>query len=160
MLNNTYQADQLQMMQAQDDQRFSSREAHPVVVIVDNDLAVLELMGEALHGEGYTIHSFVGYDLQDAAIQQFCPDLVIIDADPHYANAPVAMVRQLRRTAGLRTTPIVVNSTDRRLLESIMASLDTMACYTFEKPFDIDCFLGLVESIIGSTAHSYELGIN
>jgi DNA-binding response OmpR family regulator len=149
MLNTIYQSDQQRTVLEQQKSRCDRRTKHPVVVIVEHDPAVLELMKEVLQAEGYTIHGFIDHYGQAAVIQQICPDLVILEAHPRFTNTPVAMIRQLRGNERLRATPIIIDSTDRRLLESIMMSLDNQRCYTFEKPFDSDCFLQCVQSVIG-----------
>lgn len=145
MLNTVHQADSQQRRQVQDAQRQSSDAAHPTVVIVDTDQAVLQLMEDLLHTEGYTTHSFENYDDYTTASQQLSPDLVILDGHPCRATTLIAMVQQLRRTPGLRTTPIIIDSTDKRLLATVAESSETTGCYTFEKPFDIDVFLQFVE---------------
>ncbi len=148
MLTTMCQAEYWHGVQQQDEQNPANQTAHPVVVIVDTDQTVLQLMEDLLDTEGYTTHSFDGYIDHDAAIQQLSPDLVILDAHPRCAGALIAMVHHLRRTPSLHATPIIIDSTDKRLLESVSESLDHAGCYTFEKPFDIDIFLQFIEEVL------------
>ena len=152
MLNTMHQTERRPDMQEQGEQNLADHAAHPTVVIVDTDQAVLQLMEDLLHTEGYTTHSFAGYNAHDTAIQQLSPDLVILDAHPRHAHALIAMVHQLRRTPTLCTTPIIIDSTDKRLLQSVSESLNNVGCYTFEKPFDINVFLQLIELALDTTS--------
>lgn len=150
MLNMMYQSDCQRTASEQQKARRDRRTNQPVVVIVDHDQTVLELMKELLQAEGYTIHGFMDHDVRNATIQQICPDLVILEAHPRNAHTPAEMIHELRHITGLCATPIMINSTDKRLLESVATPLNNHCCYTFEKPFDIDYFLQFVQSIIES----------
>lgn len=151
MLNTMHQTERWHGVRKQGEQSPTDHAAHPTVVVVDTDQAVLQLMEDLLHTEGYTTHSFAGYKDHDLAIQQLSPDLVILDAHPRHARALIAMVHQLRRTPHLRTTPIIIDSTDKRMLETVSTSLENIGCYTFEKPFDITVFLEFIEAVLGTT---------
>jgi DNA-binding response OmpR family regulator len=109
----------------------------PLILIVDHDQPTREMLSFVLAEDAYGVLEFDGR-ITVRQIQEASPALIILELQPGVPDCALDLIRQLRRQAATRTTPIIVTSTDPRLLADVGRSLAGQRCLTLEKPFDLD----------------------
>jgi DNA-binding response OmpR family regulator len=119
------------------------------IVVANDDPAYLSMIKDVLIEEGYpNVHCIAG-SLSFDFIQQEQPDLVLLDiniTNPAQGWKTLDFLRLHRATTKI---PVIVCSTDGRVLREKADMLYAMRCETLEKPFDIDVLLEKVQAIIG-----------
>ena len=119
------------------------------IVAIDCDRATLSFIADLLNDEGYEVYCFLGHQINAGEIQAIQPDLVLLEFDHQNSDATFMLLNQLRTFPATRTTPIMVSSTDSRLLEVFAALLRPLGCTTVVKPFDLDQLLiGIAQAIL------------
>jgi CheY-like chemotaxis protein len=120
------------------------------IFVVNGSADFLDLVRELLQEENYnvTTTNFVPKTFDQIAALN--PSLLVIDLAVG-VRAGWDLLARLGTEASTRGTPIIVVSTDRRMLQAAEASLEGDGPKRYiEKPLDIDDLLGLVEDLIGS----------
>lgn len=124
----------------------------PVIAVVNDDPAFLELMQELLTDESYTtelLHEGNGaYD----AIRQRKPDLVILDLRLEHPEAGWKTLELLRLDPETTNIPVIICSADTRALREKEDWLRERDVKILEKPFNLDDLLTMVKDVIGSPA--------
>jgi DNA-binding NtrC family response regulator len=128
--------------------RCARSDAMTRVVAVDGDDAVLELFGLLLSGEGYEAvlcrRSAEAYQ----CVRDASADVVILDLDLDWKHSGLAILAALKADAALRTTPVIVCSTDAQTLRRHADFLQRHGCAVLLKPFAIDDVLVLIQQAI------------
>lgn len=109
----------------------------------------LSLLRDVLQDEHYhvTTSNFVPNSCDQIAALQ--PDLIIVDLAVT-TEADWDLLERLQQDAATNAIPVLVMSTDQRLLDRAAAQQHRYGAERFVgKPFDIDDLLSMVESIIG-----------
>jgi len=114
------------------------------VIVVDHDHATSELIAELLRSEGLAPLCYPTWLLSVMCIEQAQADLLILDLGMGDPSLILELLGDLRRNALTRVLPVIVNSTDNRLLERIAEPLRDLGCITLAKPFDLDEFSALI----------------
>jgi DNA-binding NtrC family response regulator len=115
-----------------------------LVIAIDNYSAILDLMEEVLSTEGYTMRRGCMSHLNVHDIQCDHPDFVILEIDPFAPNNTIEFLGKLRACVATAPIPVIVESTDGRLLETLAEPLHQLGCITLEKPFDLNQFLAAI----------------
>jgi len=114
------------------------------VIVVDNDTETSKLMAELLRSEGYAPLCYPSWLLSVASIEHAQANLLILElglGDPHGA---LDLLGELRRNCRTRALPVIVDSTDNRLLERLAEPLSALGCLRLAKPFELDDFFASV----------------
>jgi DNA-binding response OmpR family regulator len=114
------------------------------VIEVDHDHATSELIAELLKSEGFVPLCYPAWILSVACIEQAQASLLILGLGPGDPSAALDLISELRRNAHTCVLPVIVNSTDDRLLERQAESLRDLGCIMLAKPFDLDEFSALI----------------
>ncbi len=124
--------------------------ARPVVMIVDDDEAILLLMEEILAGEGY--QSLLIRRAEDAlaTAARARPSLVILDIRIEGREAGLQILNTLRSTAETARIPVIVFTADRQFIQIQGDDLRARGYPIVEKPFDIDDLLATIKQSIGA----------
>lgn len=114
------------------------------VVVVDQDQATAELIAEFLKSEGFAPLGYPEWPASLASIDDAQADLLILELGPGDPNSTLHLLGALRRRPGTQALPVIVNSTDDRLLEDLAGELHDLGCAALAKPFDLNQFLALI----------------
>jgi two-component system, sensor histidine kinase ChiS len=122
------------------------------IVVANDDPVYLDLIKELLIEEGYSdVICFAGPGAFDV-IRQELPALVLLDINITNPGVGWRTLDMLRLHRATRNIPVIVCSTDGRMLQEKAEWLVGLRCDTLEKPFDLDALLGKVVSILGSSS--------
>ena len=124
--------------------------ASPVIAVVDDDEAYLNLMDDLLTGEGYQTVLLTEGDRAYHAIRKEMPHLVIMDIRLEHPEAGWAVLESLRLDPGIRDTPVIICSADAQFLQAKAHLLRETGCDILEKPFNLEDLLARVQAAIGS----------
>jgi DNA-binding response OmpR family regulator len=119
------------------------------VIVIDYDAATTELIAELLESEGHRPICYPALPISAACIEQTQARLLILELGLGDPGAALALLGALRRNAGTRALPVIVNSTDDRLLERLAAPLRDLDCAILAKPFELDDFFSLISVCLG-----------
>ena len=121
----------------------------PLVAVVNDDTAFLELMQELLSSEGYrtVIHreSDTAYD----ALRNAMPALVILDIRMEHPEGGWTVLELLRLDPTTTGIPVIVCSADSVQLKAKREQLHRHRALALEKPFDLDELLQMVSTLVG-----------
>jgi two-component system phosphate regulon response regulator PhoB len=120
----------------------------PLILIVDHDQPTREMISFVLAECAYVVQDCDSHTTL-RQIQEARPALIILELWPFAPDQTLKLVRQLRRRAATQTTPIIVTSTDPRLLADAARSLTLHGCLLLEKPFDLDDLFARVDQALG-----------
>jgi CheY-like chemotaxis protein len=129
------------------------------VMVTDSYPPIRALMTDVLIGEGYRARC-CPEDRVTRAIQREQPDLIILElrrADP---NTTLLLLDQIRRHNTTRATPVLVSSTDARLLADLAEPLHQLNCRTLVKPFNIQQLLTQVIEALDSPEEAGDIALN
>jgi DNA-binding response OmpR family regulator len=126
------------------------------VIIVDHYDATAELLVEIFKTEGYTpiCCSHECLDVADIAGAQ--ADLLMLELGPGNPSNMLELLRELRQHPSTAALPVIVNSTDDRLLARFTAELRELGCVAVAKPFDVDELLTLVGMRLAIECERYQ----
>ena len=114
------------------------------VLVVDHDEATTELIAELLKSEGIAPLCCSAWILSVPFIEQMQANLIILDLGLGDQSTALDLIDELRRNPPTRTLPVIVNSTNNRLLEQLAAPLHDLGCLVLAKPFDLDDFFASI----------------
>lgn len=114
------------------------------IVVVDYDRATLELLGLLLESEGYTTICYPGWVASASIIGQSQPALVLLELAPPDPSEMLMVLEQLRSDPATMNTPLIVTSTQPRMLERFSGPLARLGCIPLVKPFDMNDFFAIV----------------
>jgi CheY-like chemotaxis protein len=80
-----------------------------------------------------------------ACIEQMQANLIILDLSLGEPSATLDLIGELRRNPLTRTLPVIVNSTNDRLLEQLAEPLRDLGCIALPKPFELDDFFSAIQ---------------
>jgi DNA-binding response OmpR family regulator len=117
------------------------------VLVLDDDRAILELLGEALRDEGFEVDlaSSVGEARRLSAAHP--PRVVLLDL--RLANTPQELFLETYRVLDATGARMVVLSAAPRAVEQ---AAELGADAVLGKPFDLDQLVGLVRKLLGSAS--------
>jgi|SRR6266540_3842345 DNA-binding NtrC family response regulator len=125
-----------------------------LVIAIDNDSAILDLIEDVLSTEGYSLRRGSLQQLNVHDIQRDHPEFVILEMPPFASDDTIAFLGQLRACLATKPIPVIVESTDVRLLEALAEPLHQLGCITLEKPFDLDQLLAIISQ--ANRPHGFE----
>lgn len=120
-----------------------------VVVVVDDDEAVMTFMRSLLDEEGYRTVSWSRGEGAYQFIREQRPHLVVLDVWMERRDTGWLLLDRLRAHPDTRDLPVLVCSADSAGLRERAASLADARAAVMEKPFDIPEFLGAVRRLTG-----------
>lgn len=120
----------------------------PLIAVVNDDRAFLELLWEVLTGEGYRAVLYREGARAAAAIRRAPPALVILDLRLGTPGAGWRVLEELRRERATGAIPVIVCSADHRALREQAARLARLGCAVVEKPFDLDDLLATIAAAL------------
>jgi len=115
------------------------------VMVVDHDESTTELIADLLKSEGLAPLCCSASLLSVACIEQMQANLIILDLSLGEPSAALDLIGELRRNPPTRALPVIVNSTNDRLLEQLAEPLRDLGCIALPKPFELDDFFSAIQ---------------
>ena len=122
-------------------------------IVVDHDAATTDLIAELLTSEGYAPVCCAVWPINLAFIEQAQAQLLVLEFGLGDPSAALDLLSELRQNPHTCALPVIVNSTDDRLLERLAEPLRALDCVVLAKPFDLDDFYSLI-SLCLEAGHS------
>jgi DNA-binding response OmpR family regulator len=119
------------------------------IFVTDDDQTLVELITELLTDAGY---AHVAWHVGNNAfhrIRDEQPDLVLLDINLLNPGRGWSTLDAMRLHPKTRNIPVILCSTEMRLLEEKAQLLRELHCQTLEKPFDFETLLDRVAAAIG-----------
>ena len=115
------------------------------ILIVDDDVAIVEFMTEALTDEGYSVRSAHDGEGALAEIATSPPALVLLDL--HLQGMPGAELLERLHSKGCSTLPVVLMTADLTAAQELTAQGKANLVF-LPKPFDLDDLFNLVAQYV------------
>ena len=126
-----------------------SREQRKHVFAIDGSPDFLNLIRDLFQGEGYNVTTTNYVPTSFEQIETAHPDALIIDVVIGQ-EAGWALLEQLQGDADTAGIPVLVVSTDPRLLKRAQEQAALYGTHRYlEKPFDVDALLTTIKEMIG-----------
>lgn len=120
----------------------------PVIAVVDDDPAMLSMVGDVLTDEGYQVllwsEGKEAYDL----VGQHHPDLLILDLRMEHPQAGWIIIHMLRLDPRTAKLPILVCTGDVDYVRTHKQTLIENNCSVLLKPFSADELLVIVSQLL------------
>lgn len=125
--------------------------ARPLILVIDDDAAILSLLEEILTEEGF--HTMLLWEGRSAydQVREVNPALIILDLKLETSDAGEQILSQLSADPRLCQTPVIICSADRRLLEDGVPFVHPCVAL-LRKPFAIDELLQEVQLALAGRA--------
>lgn len=123
----------------------------PLIAVVDDDDAFVDLMREVLTDEGYRVVTGTAEESAATMVARERPALAILDLRMAEAGSGVAILQTLRDDPATATLPVLICSADLIFLRDHADDLRALGCRTLPKPFDLDALLSAVRAMLSST---------
>jgi DNA-binding response OmpR family regulator len=114
------------------------------ILIIDDDKDILEALTDLLELEGYTIQVNPKGDRTVEAITSFHPHIILLDLLLSGIDG-ATISKQIRKTQGMETLPIIIMSAHPYAQKAIEGS---GANEFLRKPFDVEQLLTLLKKYI------------
>jgi len=114
------------------------------VIVVDHDEATTELIAELLKSEGLAPLCCSAWILSVPFIEQMQAKLIILELGLGNPSTALNLIDELRRNPPTRRLPVIVNSTNDKLLEQLAIPLHDLGCVVLAKPFELDDFFASI----------------
>ena len=110
------------------------------ILVVENDLAILELITLVLHEEDYVVDAIPTEKNIFDHIVSFVPDAILLDIVMPTLKG-TELCREIKAAEGTKHIPVIVLSTHPQIQKVKEVCADEVV----EKPFDIDGLLGVLD---------------
>jgi CheY-like chemotaxis protein len=110
----------------------------PLILVIDDDEAVLQVYQELLEEEGYrlSLRAYPPSSTED--VRRTRPDLILLDLLFGAEDAGSPFLRMLKEDETTHSIPVIVATADQRLAEQRRPLFDAWQCDIILKPFDIE----------------------
>lgn len=115
----------------------------PLVLLVDDEFAILAVVTELLESEGYQVATAGDGEAAWQALLEHRPDVVILDVMLPRRSGP-DVVRAMRADVSLAHTPVVLMTAVPWSIEDDIAH----DCVVIHKPFTVERLLGALENLL------------
>ena len=124
----------------------------PLIAIVEDDAAVLDVIAECLETEGYrTLFYRQGAGAYEI-IEHHRPDAVVLDIRLEHPRAGMAVLQRLSPDPATAAIPVLICTADVPFTREWVRTLAEHRCAVITKPFLIDDLLAAVARLIDPSA--------
>lgn len=116
----------------------------PLILVVNDDTAFLQLMEQLLEDEGYRTEVLKSSKNALERIKERCPALVILDVRINNEEAGLLLLDLITLDPETNAIPVIIASANLRALADRGDELREKGIYVIAKPFDIDDLGALV----------------
>jgi DNA-binding response OmpR family regulator len=117
------------------------------VLVVDDDDLIRRLLIEVLTDEGYHVRLAADGQAGLAALRDWRPDAIVLEAELPDLDAPVFRAAQRRATGGADVPVLLVGVIEPAQLAAVARDLGSAAW--LPKPFDLDALVAAVARLTG-----------
>jgi DNA-binding response OmpR family regulator len=121
------------------------------VLVADPDTETVNLIAELLKDEGFVPIRYPSWLLSATCIARAQADLLVLGLGPGDASAALDLLGDLRRESFIPRLPVIILSTDDRLLVRMAQPLHDLGCVALAKPFELDDFLSSIRKSLGTS---------
>ena len=115
----------------------------PLVLLVDDEFAILAVVSELLESEGYEVITAADGEAALESLRARRPDAVVLDVMLPRRSGP-EVVRAMRADPALARTPVLLMTAVPWLIDKDIAQ----DCLVVHKPFSVERMLGALESML------------
>ncbi len=126
--------------------------SRPVITVIDADPVFLELLAEVLSGWGFEPLLHSRSDQAFDMIVEARPDVVLLDWGPLHRRAGEMVLGLLHVDPTTRNIPVIVMTTNPKLLEEKAPVLVDTRCSILPKPFNLDDLHALIQAALRSSS--------
>jgi len=116
----------------------------PLIIVVNDDTAFLELMEQLLEEEGYRTEVLKSTKSAVERIKEQRPALVILDVRINNEEAGLLLLDLITLDPETTSIPVIIASANLKSLAGRERELEGKGIYVIAKPFDIDDLGSLV----------------
>lgn len=116
----------------------------PLILVVNDDTAFLQLMEQLLEDEGYRTEVLKSSKNALERIKERCPALVILDVRINNEEAGLLLLDLITLDPETSSIPVIIASANLQALAGRDDELRGKGIYVIAKPFDIDDLGALV----------------
>ena len=120
----------------------------PLILVVNDDTAFLQLMQQLLEDEGYEAESLKSTKNAIEHIKKRRPALIILDVRINNEEAGLLLLDLITLDPETRSIPVVIASANLKALSGREDELRAKGIYVIAKPFDIDDLVALLRSAL------------
>lgn len=121
----------------------------PLIAMVDDDTAVVQLVTTFLEAHGYQTVSCHRSAAALPLIHSAQPDLLLLDIQMEQWDAGLQILAALRRNATTRGLPVIVCSANLPLLRQQEQAIRELGASTVAKPYTFDTLLAAITRALG-----------
>lgn len=126
----------------------------PLIAVVDNDDAFLDLMDDVLTEDGYRVVVERASERVIAMLAHEQPSLLILDLRMGEHGSGMALLRLLRGAEETASLPILIGSADQRFLGTHASEIHTCGAEILYKPFDLSELYARVAQLVASESYT------
>lgn len=116
----------------------------PLILVVNDDTAFLQLMEQLLEDEGYRAETLKSTNNALEHIKKRRPALIVLDVRINNEEAGLLLLDLITLDPETRTIPVVIASANLQALAGREEELAAKGIYVIAKPFDIDDLAALI----------------
>ena len=120
----------------------------PLILVVNDDTAFLELMEQLLEDEGYEAQVLKSSKNALEHIKQRRPALVLLDVRINNEESGLLLLDLITLDPETRSIPVIIASANLQALAGREDELATKGIYVIAKPFDIDDLAALIRTAL------------
>jgi CheY-like chemotaxis protein len=124
----------------------STQQTQPLILVVDDEPAVLGEVASVLTAAGFACHCCTTADMAIAKARVSSPDLILSDIHLH-DHSGLEMCEQIRQIDALRDVPVMFLS-GAQIPDIIRRSHAAGGAYYLRKPFDPDVLVELIHKAL------------
>ncbi len=130
------------------------------ILVINDTQEILQLFAEILTGEGYEVqlHSYSTRDIE--VVKRAAPELIISDHPPTDEKQAWQFLQKLKMTRETANIPVVLCTTNSRIIMEGEGHLAAKGVIVVLKPFDIEDLLDAVATQIGKSWEGDNVGLN
>ena len=121
----------------------------PLILVVNDDTAFLELMEQLLEDEGYEAEVLKSSKNALEHIKQRRPALVLLDVRINNEESGLLLLDLITLDPETRSIPVIIASANLQALAGREDELAAKGIYVIAKPFDIDDLAALIRTALG-----------
>jgi DNA-binding response OmpR family regulator len=122
--------------------------AGSLIAVVNDDATFLDLMHDLLTEEGFRVIRWFARDGALAMLERERPALVLLDIRMEEPEAGLLLLREIRASKAIGTTPVIVCTADQRFLHEHAEMLSALRVQTLAKPFDLNALLAKISALL------------
>jgi CheY-like chemotaxis protein len=120
----------------------------PLILVVNDDTAFLELMQQLLEDEGYAAEVLKSTKNALEHIKQRRPALIVLDVRINNEEAGLLLLDLITLDPETRSIPVIIASANLQALAGREDELAAKGIYVIAKPFDIDDLAALIRNAL------------